>query len=200
LDVVEGRVSPWCKEHIYRDWHLGATIRDMSLKYGLLPERIRAIVWQREYFWKEIYPKVGETGLRLGLELEFVYALDYPFVDYGKDLQHMVDRERGAETYTLRRSALDREVYPEMEHEFNNRFLKQKSRKYDLVPIKRSDSGTRSYLLFDRIDKRGKNKRTVSNMFVQTVFRSHKPHLLPDVVQRHLKYGPRVAAWHYKTK
>lgn len=101
-DIIEGWVSPWCKEHIYWDWHLGMTIWDMSLKYGLLPEWVWAIVWQREYFWKEIYPKVGETGLRLGLELEFTYALDFPFVDYGKDLQHMTERERGAECFTMR--------------------------------------------------------------------------------------------------
>lgn len=80
------------------------TIRDMSLKYGLLPERIRAIVWQREHFWKEVYPKIGETGLRLGLELEFTYAYDFPFVDYGKDLSWMTERERGVECFTMRRT------------------------------------------------------------------------------------------------
>lgn len=41
----EGRVSPWAKEQIYRDYILGATIRDLSLKFGILPERVKAIIW-----------------------------------------------------------------------------------------------------------------------------------------------------------
>lgn len=197
-EISEGRVSPWCKEQIYRDYHLGSSIRDLSLKNGLLPERIRAIIWQREYFWKEVYPKIGETGLRMGLELEYQYSDEYPFVDYGKDLNWMSDREKGVEIREVERSMIDREVYPEMEHEFNNRLKKVKPKMYDLVPLKRYGSGDHSYMLYEKINHRGKNSRTVSKMFKRAIQQVNRPHLLPDVVQRHLKYGPRIASWQYK--
>src|SRR5690606_22154285 len=61
---VYGRVSPWCKEEIYRLYLEGWTIRDLSYKYGLLPERVKVIIFMRDQFWKVMYPKLGESGLR----------------------------------------------------------------------------------------------------------------------------------------
>ena len=40
-----GRVSPWTKELIYRNYQKGAKIKDLSLRFGLLPQRIKAIIW-----------------------------------------------------------------------------------------------------------------------------------------------------------
>jgi len=31
-----GRMSPFAKEHIYREYHKGMSIKDLSLKYGIL--------------------------------------------------------------------------------------------------------------------------------------------------------------------
>ncbi len=98
-ETHEGRLSPWAKERMWRDFHKGVSVRDLSLKYGILPERVKAIVWQREYFWKDVYPKIGETGMRLGLQLEMEYATYYPFVDYGIDLSVMAEREKGIEIH-----------------------------------------------------------------------------------------------------
>ena len=33
-----------------------------------------------------MYPKMGETHMRLALEREAIYAMDFPFVDYGIDI------------------------------------------------------------------------------------------------------------------
>jgi hypothetical protein len=40
-------------------------------------------------YWNEIYPKLGESHMRQALELEVSYAAQFPFVDYGIDLERM---------------------------------------------------------------------------------------------------------------
>ena len=83
-------------------------MRDLSLKFGILPERVKAILWQREYFWREVYPKIGETGVRLGLALEFTYTMHHPFIDYGLDLNWMAAREWGVEMRRIKRGLIDK--------------------------------------------------------------------------------------------
>ena len=34
-------------------------------------------------YWEEVYPKMGETHMRLAIEREAVYAAEFPFIEYG---------------------------------------------------------------------------------------------------------------------
>ena len=40
-----GRLSPVVKEEIYRSYLQGTKIRDLSLKHGILPQRVKAVVY-----------------------------------------------------------------------------------------------------------------------------------------------------------
>lgn len=40
-----GRMSPFIKENIYREYQKGMTIKDLSLKYGILHMRVKAIIF-----------------------------------------------------------------------------------------------------------------------------------------------------------
>ena len=40
-----GRMSPAAKEKIFRDYQAGQTVKDLSLKYGCLQQRIKAIIF-----------------------------------------------------------------------------------------------------------------------------------------------------------
>lgn len=90
-----GRMSPFAKEMIYREYQKGMTVKDLSLKYGILQQRVKAIVFQKFLFWKEVYPRCGETTMRLGIEREAQYASRYPFVEYGLDLPIMAELDKG---------------------------------------------------------------------------------------------------------
>lgn len=67
-------MSPWGKEELYRKYIQGATIKDLSLKYGVLPQRVKAIIYQKHLYWEEVYPRLGETHMRVALEREMLYA------------------------------------------------------------------------------------------------------------------------------
>ena len=92
---IQGRMSPAAKQRLYESYQQGATIKDLSLKYGIFPERVKAIIYQKHLYWEEVYPRLGETHMRLAWEREFMYAAQFPFVDYGIDLHDMAEQEKG---------------------------------------------------------------------------------------------------------
>lgn len=54
-----------------------------------------------------MYPKLGETHMRLALEREFIYARDFPFVEYGIDLNIMAEIEKGVKIERLTNTEYD---------------------------------------------------------------------------------------------
>ena len=46
-------------------------------------------------YWEEVYPRLGETHMRIAMEAEMIYAHTFPFMDYGIDLELMAEMEKG---------------------------------------------------------------------------------------------------------
>jgi len=103
----QGRMSPYAKEKLYRAYQMGATVKDLSLKYGILPQRVKAVIYQKHLYWEEVYPRLGETHMRLALEREVFYAEEYPFVDYGSDLHVMAELEKGVKITRVAQTSTD---------------------------------------------------------------------------------------------
>jgi predicted TIM-barrel fold metal-dependent hydrolase len=75
---------------------------------------VKAIIYQRHLYWTEVYPKLGETHLRLAIERDLLYASDFPFVDYGQDIAYMAEIEKGIELNRVVRSDIDSNPPPEV--------------------------------------------------------------------------------------
>jgi len=90
-----GRLSPIAKERIYRLYLKGATPKELSLRFGIFPDRVKAVVFQKHLYWEEIYPRLGETHMRLAMEMEALSAVSSPFLNYGCDLKEMAALEKG---------------------------------------------------------------------------------------------------------
>lgn len=102
-----GRMSPFVKETIYREYQRGMSVKDLSLKYGILHQRVKAIVFQKHLYWEEVYPKLGESHMRLAIEREANYASDFPFIEYGQDLHMMGEYEKGIKIEKLTETEYD---------------------------------------------------------------------------------------------
>ena len=89
------RLSPTTKERIYRLYLKGATPKELSNRFGIFPDRVKAIVFQKHLYWEEVYPRLGETHMRLAMEMEAHYAAEHPFLNYGIDLADMAEMEKG---------------------------------------------------------------------------------------------------------
>lgn len=54
-----------------------------------------------------MYPKMGETQRRAAYELDQLYAKDFPFVDYGIDLETMTHLQQGKQVLKFRENDPD---------------------------------------------------------------------------------------------
>jgi hypothetical protein len=122
-------MSPHAKEELYREYLKGMTVKDLSLKYGVLPQRVKAIVYQKHLYWNEVYPKLGEAHMRLSMEREILYAVDFPFVDYGVDITLMAEMEKGYHQLKIKRSDVDSDPPEEVKLKIERSLLKIKSKR-----------------------------------------------------------------------
>ena len=200
----QGRMSPFGKELVYRNYLKGASVKDLSLRFGILPQRVKAIIWQKHLYWEEVYPHLGETHLRAALELEISYATRWPFLDYGMDLNIMSELEKGVHIQKLADKEGDSKVTPTEEREIDQYISKLPRRKYDKVPIDFKGRGDGGYLLYDwtwhKTDRAAqvpqKFKNTVRRAYTDglTEYRSGEQHDKKGRIERMKIGGPRFAA------
>ena len=58
-------------------------------------------------YWNGVYPRLGETHMRLALEREAIYASKFPFVEYGLGLNVMADLVNGVKMEYISRTDYD---------------------------------------------------------------------------------------------
>ena len=150
------RMSPYAKIRIYKDYKKGMNIRDISLKYGILPERACGIIWMKDYFYKIVYPRVGETTTRLAFDMERRYGELYGFVDYGQDLEALGKHEQGALAINFNRSPIDIKPPKEVKRKIEQMLGGMKTKRIIEVPVGRSGKGPGGYLLKEMIASGGK--------------------------------------------
>lgn len=177
----------------------GWTVKDLAYKYGLAPERIKCIVYDRDYFWKHIYPIIGESGLKKRLNEELEHARKYGIWEYGKDLKMMADQEQGFLVKQINRGEMD--AKPTKEHEANiaAELRKIKAKSNDHITIGFYGKGAKGYSIKEMILRRGNGRRRVSKMFDNYLHLKDKfPQCLPQRVIKLKEYGPRIATLGYR--
>lgn len=160
----------------------------------------------KHYYWNEVYPKMGESHMRLAMEVECLYATQYPFVDYGIDIGQMGDIDRGVQLKTMTRTDVDanpskysKEKLKKLEY----RIAETKSRKSDFIPEKFHGKGPHGYMLKEWIKHKGPGGYHVNRTFDRCFrfYKDPKRHhkLSANMVERMQGGGPRIAGnAHYK--
>ena len=190
-----GRLSPHAKESLYQLYTSGWTIDELSLKFGILPGRVKAVIFLRRYFYDEVVPNVDRTVWRLGLEREIVYATKYPFVDYGLDLSVMAAFEKGLEDIVFGNSQIDINPPPELVKKVQEKAGKLKPVRVYTIVRGTCGVGPKAYTLKDLVIRGGSGKQTVSDMFKKVCFRGEElPHTFPERARKFLDKGPRLAS------
>jgi hypothetical protein len=187
-----GRLSPFAKEQLYREYHKGMSVKDLSLKYGILHQRVKAIIFQKHLYWEEVYPKLGESHMRLALEREALYASEFPFVEYGCDLQAMAELEKGIRVERLSRTEYDSNPPKETEEKVNKYIYKMRSRKSDRIPLELQGKSCNAYLLQEWVIHRGKGAPRTSRLFADIARhygRKETEHFLNTKTRRRMAKG-----------
>lgn len=155
--VVQPRMSPWAKQRVYKDYQKGMNMRDISLKYGITHKRAAAIVYQKEMFFKIMYPKLGETYARFAMDIERQYGDEFGFTDYGVDLEELAMHEQGAPSIVTGRTAVDKYPPKRIQKKIEKKLGSMKNKRVFEVPIRHQGNGPKGYLLQEVICRRGKN-------------------------------------------
>ncbi len=173
------------------------TIKDLSLKYGILPQRVKAIIFQRHMYWTEVYPKLGETHMRLSLERELLYASDFPFIDYGCDLKLMSEIEKGIQMIKVKRSDIDANPPVQVQKAIEEKLMKIKAKRHDFIPEGFTGKAGKGYILKNWVIHRGLGAPIVNKRFREAVrlAGSKKEHLLNKKIRMRMEAGgPRYAS------
>lgn len=201
-DVIYGRVSPFAKQEIYELYKEGWTVNKLSYKFGILPQRTKAIINQRELFWDKMFPKIGLTGYKRLLTFEFMYGSLYKFVDYGFDLDVIPFMSKGMFFKGLFREEIDYGKPPAYQYlpkrpDFAiilKELKKSRTKKYDKIPERFIGIGQSGYMVYNLKARRGHGAARVSQMFKRTVtYGDNRPDFLPVKVREKLSLGPRLA-------
>lgn len=98
--------------------------------------------------------------MRLAMEAEYIYAAEFPFVNYGIDLEVMADEEKGIRMTRLtqkpadtahttdKKEARDKKK-GEMASWYGEMLEKLPPRAYDKIPLDFHGKGTTGYMLYD---------------------------------------------------
>ena len=198
-DDISGRLSPHAREEMYRLYESGWSVKDLAYRYGILPSRVKAIVWCRRHFYEEVKPRVDPITWKLGVEREFLYASLFPFLDFGIDLSMMSVLEQGVPSIQLTQSHLDVNPSPAILEKIKRKMETIKPLRRKAVERTVVGTGPHAYKVKDLITAYGNGRHTVSEMFKRVCMWSHsKPHWLPQGVQARLSKGPRIASQGYR--
>jgi len=191
---IWGRVSPWAREEIYKLHLEGWSIRDLSIRYGLLPERLKFIIWCRQYFYDEILPNVDLDVIELALEREMMYSVFFPWVDYGKDLHILAERDRGVLFERYRFTELDANPPAVIKAKMDKMYEETSKKRYEIVTENFVGHGPKGYYVKSWIVASGHGSERVNKKFKMAVQHTQKQQLMPDRVRNRLAKGPRIAA------
>lgn len=144
---------------------------------------------------------MGESHLRIALEREAMYATEFPFIDYGVDLDTMAEMEQGIRIEKLNTTELDAKMPPAKQKDVEDYLNKLKCRRSDRIPIKFDGKGSRGYMLYDWVHHKGHGAPKVNKHFEDLVRKqgTENEHLIPNQMQlKRSKVGGVRFALQYK--
>lgn len=199
---IRGRVSPWAKEEILRLYLDGWCVRDISLRYGILPERVKAIIWMRKTFYDEVFPRIDIKTVKLGMERELFYGEDWPWVDFGLDMDKMIQKERGVPVMDFQNpnKPIDTKAEEDVERRMQKFLETKQKKKQDRVTEGFIGSGNKAYFLKSWLVYKGHGSERVTRAFKNVVHYSERRERLCKNVLEKVKQGPRYASMGYGIK
>lgn len=89
------KVAFGTKFEIFNLFNQGWTVRDLSVRFGIMPNRVKAIVYQKRYFFNQILPNTDATFIQHCMQIEKKIDRLYGALQYGVDLKRMTRESFG---------------------------------------------------------------------------------------------------------
>ncbi|EAR94450.1 hypothetical protein TTHERM_00046550 (macronuclear) [Tetrahymena thermophila SB210] len=203
-DTEDGRLSCKARDDIYELYQKGWSIKDICTRYGIVPERAKAVIWMCEKYYFQILPKADALAIHMAQEMEEEWEEENGWQDYGIDLEELAEREKGMHTLSFKRyrevdvGKPSKNILSEEDYTLVQKINTPRQEKITL----KLDGGKyqRGYLIKDWKINKGRGRRDVSKMFRRIIENSHDISKLPSSVQLRVREGPRNASKGYSSK
>jgi len=191
---VDPVLSERAKNEIYQLHLKGWSVRDLSVRFGIMPQRVKAVIWMTQTFYDEYLPRMSIKHV-----LELTRALPNLMpntVDYGLDLQYMAKAKQGVSLRRFRMKAEDLNPSGEQAEKMEKLLLTKRRKNWDMVTEDFVGRGSRGYFIKSWHVYRGHGSERVNKKFKNIIQHSDRPHLLPKKVRKALEEGkgPRIAS------
>lgn len=186
------------KFEMHQNYQDGWSVRELSLKFGCHPARVKAVVWLVQNFLEDHMPRMRANEIFRLMDLE-MSAEQFEPVEYGVDLALLAEAEKGAVELRYGKKPLDHRPFYNPEtgitaQEVEETLARQKGSREEFVVEKRHGD-VEAYWVKNWVKYRGKSALKVSSMFRMLVERSHYTGTFSTKRERLMKtQGPRAAS------
>lgn len=201
IDDEEGLNAPKfsldAKFDLFENYLKGESIRNLSLKYGILPLRVRCIIWKFQYFVEHILPNASLETIKMAIFIEKeIIEKEVPTVDYGLDLEFMANEQMGVElkTTNFRRIPCNPPPDPNYEQKHEQQLRKAKKPLQEFITEKFIGNTWNGYYLCDMKKYRGNGSERVTKKFRRILENSghQHDHGVPMNAERKLQKGRSI--------
>ena len=150
-------LSPASIQKIYELYMQGWNVRDISKRFGILPNRTKFHIWTRARLFDEAIPKHGPEYHLSGIILDEKKAAQTGVADYGIDIPNMVAKKKYGDIKFWNNDYLDAKRNPEEYEEALKRLEKvKKFSRYEILEVRKYGTGTWQYSMQEWNIFRGK--------------------------------------------
>ena len=193
------------KIEVYRLYLEGWSIKDLCMRFGISPQRVKLTIWNFQYFIEDVLPFSTPEQVIESIYLELNPPEDVEAVDYGLDLELLHKFQAGHEVNVFAKHHMDHIPKTNKEDNMSEKEIEEKLKK---TKVKREDqviekivsTGSPPYYIKNWIVYRGQGMMRVNRMFKKIVERSHYKDHLPHRVVEKLDQGPRIASLGFGVK
>lgn len=194
LETTRKRLSLEAQSDLYNLYIDGASLQELSLRYGILPKTAKRHICEHYIYWNMLYPKLGPIR-HLKLMKKAENPKNVQFVDYGADLEEMAYLESVVPLRKFEYKKLDDSKVEKVADFLSKINPKRKKERY---PVFFMGTFHHGYLIYNEMVRRGKAGCRPFNIFYKYLFfKDKKPGFLPDKVLKRVHLGTRLGLLGY---
>ena len=190
------RLSGQARLNIYMLYNKGHSIKDICQRFGIAPQRAKAVVWIQQYYFECVLPRISHDIAMMGIILDTEISKYTGTQDYGLDLDWLSSEVNGNIDYGVKLN--NRHQPPsrkavQVQEEFRQIVDNRQRKRMDVVPVGTTRNDNLGLVIKEMRVYRGHGSQRGGLMFSRILRTSNRKQGLPMKVERRMDLGMRKA-------
>lgn len=193
------RLSAAARLNIYKLYLEGKTIGEICTRFGIVPERAKAVVFMQQNYFEAVVPRIDAQTVVAGLELDTMVGTYTGTMDYGLDLEALQGHVGGNIDYGV--SFKNKNLPPpryidkekELKEDFKDIVRSRRMTSQDILITAVSGNAGAGYIIKDIYKHKGKGAQSSGKTFYRLLRTADRKDGIPRNAQKQVSRGPRAA-------